>query len=47
MLPLRERPRDGFCTMDWHGKHNVLGQRVDNNLQDRLEKADFGERDFS
>lgn len=33
--------------MDWHSKHNVLGQIVGNNLQDRLEKADFEGRDIS
>lgn len=36
---------DGFCTKDWHGKH-AIEQTLDNNSQDKFEKADLGERDI-
>ena len=37
---------DSFCTKEWHGKHNILEQLLNSNLQAGLEKADFGERDI-
>lgn len=36
---------DGFYTKNWHGKH-AIEQTLDNNSQDKFEKADLGERDI-